>query len=596
MDEEPWDEGRPSMPTGSPPAPPTTRDPPAFRQTKSFTRTLSTGPSTAPPSSAFNAGLPTAKEHLDEDEDDEDEEDSIDEDIGREYDNNRIRQEALRMLEVADSPTNNKGSYSVHRTVTGGFTAQPRELGQQRGRAALTGLNFVASRNNVGKRFADFAVAEAEGVSRDDYEYGDDSVVDVIGLQNRSAETERASSKNWSSRYSIDKTVLAMSGGAMRKNKRDHTDPERLSALNLFHSSPAKSTQVFGSGFSFRQKHVFGKQNATIPTDNLRNLHSNEGPLKPNVQIKTWQEQIHNKRQRQRFMILAVVVALMTLLVPTVSVFGVHKARQFPADGKQGSVTFSVFGNGPFGGAEEVTKKLATVAEKSSFAVHLGNFHDIASSSCTEETYDDMAEFLHSVSSETLFVVPGHEDWNECAQPSLAWDNWASSFLYFDRWWNAIDDDLEKNPFLVYRQKNQRENWAFVHSGVLFLGVHVVNGFVPSQEEFTFRNQLNYNWVYGMSQEHADEIRAIVIFGNGMPGLPQNIEFFAPLEEYWRTLEWPGMYVHLNNGEIPQEDISEAYHPFDDLPHFMATRVQSQDWDEPLLINVGKGDTPFRLS
>jgi hypothetical protein len=622
-EEEPFDSlgygRRPQMPGGAPPAAPPTRDPPAALRAHS---------ASLPPAGAFSSARGTTTSpgrrgainsnntnnavslsrtsstggdsNLDNDNDEDTEDEADDEDIGREYDNHRIRQEALRMLEVAEASDSN---YSVHRTASGGFTAHARQFGggspaRSGGqRAALTGLNFVARSNNVGKRYADYAVAMAEsGGTRDDYEYGDtEGVVDRNGLEQRSAESEGQNKANWSSRYAIDKTVLAMSGGAMRQNnKRSHTDPERLSALNLFNSSPTKNTDVFGSGFSFRQKHVFGKQNVSM---DLRNLHSNDGPhVEPTKNAKSWQDQLIQKnRQRRRMLAMFVCALVFVFLVPTFSVYGVRRLHRFPSDGYKGSVTFGVTGNGPYDDSPAFAAQIRKSNEKTRFTVHLGNIQKPEETQCEAAAYEQFAQRLYTSSDDPVFIVPGQKDWNDCPVPETAWAQWEEKFLYFDRKWDATDGDVpEEREFLVFRQREQRENWAFLHEGVLFVGVHVVNGNVPSGDEFKTRNTFNYDWVSGLTLTHQDSLRAVVVFGNAAVGHPANIDFFAPLEEFWRDNTTPALYVHTT--ELVDNKVSKAYHPFKDLNHFMATSVSSSDAGEPLMINVAFGDAPFRLS
>lgn len=57
----------------------------------------------------------------------------------------RIRQEALRMLEVADDHLADS-SYSVYRTSTGGYTAAPRAPKEKHTPSALSGFSLATAR------------------------------------------------------------------------------------------------------------------------------------------------------------------------------------------------------------------------------------------------------------------------------------------------------------------------------------------------------------------------------------------------------------------------------------------------------------------
>jgi hypothetical protein len=570
-------------------------------------------------------------------QDDEDGDDkSTDSAIGREYDarhHDHIRQEALRMLEVADADAH----YSVHRTITGGFMAQPKPLGQQRGRAArsaLQGLNFVANANRS-KRFGNYTDVTSTQTppTRDDLEYGEfggrsDCVVDVIGLENRSAysaaaSTTTESAKSWSSRYSIDSTMLAMSGGAMKQKldrmDRDHS-MERFSAGNLFRSSPTKSPKIFGSGFDFRQNHVFGKQKVTIPTDNLQPVwngtdDASEAPLH---RAKTWQEQLYYKKQQQRRWLLCLVLVLLCVIVPLVSILSVRRSRTIgttatqnsnsdntrttdkgsdsstgstsESDGHQ-SVTFFVATDTPHTPEQEKKLKqdLATVSKKASFAVHLGNIQDPKVTNCTDETYVHVASLLEEASPLRMFVVPGQQDWNDCPDPDAAWASWTDNFELLDEKWRGVGNVEDIH---MYRQKHIFENWGFIEQGVLFLGLHIVNGQVPDAAEFADRNDYNYRWVMGMSIEHRMSIRAVVVFGNGYEELPENKQLFDRLKQFWASYEHPSLYVHSWKG-TEATGTHELF--FADLDPIPAVRVKNDPKKGPVLITVGFGENPFTL-
>jgi hypothetical protein len=570
-------------------------------------------------------------------QDDEDGDDkSTDSAIGREYDarhHDHIRQEALRMLEVADADAN----YSVHRTITGGFMAQPKPLGQQRGRAArsaLQGLNFVANANRT-KRFGNYTDVTSTQTppTRDDLEYGEfdrrnDCVVDVIGLENRCASTAAASTtsesaKSWSSRYSIDSTMLAMSGGAMKQKldrmDRDHS-MERFSAGNLFRSSPTKSPKIFGSGFDFRQNHVFGKQKVTIPTDNLQPVwngtdDSTETPLH---RAKTWQEQLYYKKQQQRRWLLCLALVLLCVIVPLVSILSVRRSRTIGTTATQNNsssntagqgttdngsdnptsesdmhqpVTFLVATDTPHTPEQEKKLKqdLATASKKASFAVHLGNIQDPKVTNCTDETYVHVASLLEDASPLRMFVVPGQQDWNDCPDPDAAWTSWTDNFELLDEKWRGVGNVEDIH---MYRQKHIFENWGFVEQGVLFLGLHIVNGQVPDAAEFADRNDYNYRWVMGMSIEHRMSIRAVVVFGNGYEELPENKQLFDRLKHFWASYEHPSLYVHSWKGTEATGTYGLFFADLDPVP---AVRVKNDPKKGPVLITVGFGENPFTL-
>ena len=209
-----------------------------------------------------------------------------------------------------------------------------------------------------------------------------------------------------------------------------------------------------------------------------------------------------------------------------------------------------------------------------------------------------MADLIEDASPLTVFILPGEEDWNNCDDPDDAWDAWMSTFeLYNQRWDSSSIVDGESVQ--VYREKYQLENWGFVAKGVLFLGVHIVNGIVPDQFEFRQRNKLNIEWIKGMSKHHEAVIRAVVICGNAQPGHSTNAGFFSNLDLFLRNYTKPALYVHtapsIGSNTYINTMAAKYYQPFKDLPSLMAAQVEKTPDNLPVRIQVGVGDNPFTV-
>lgn len=543
-----------------------------------------------------------------------DDDKSVDSDIGREYDeryHDSIRQEALRMLEVADADAH----YSVHRTITGGFTAQAKSLGsQRRTKSALQALNVTAQRSQR-RPAVDYSIR-----SREDQEYGESGgVVDMVGLEARSAASsaDTGTTSPWSSRYSMDNTLLALTGGSMTRPWNTDAvegEQERLSAANLFRNSPVKSTQIFGSGFAFRQQHVFGKQSAAAE----RNIHdgvwkeSSSSPMN-NPRLKTWQDQLLEKKRKQRRCAFILFLILLCFVIPFISIWSARsKQKQIvSSESNNGSMndteptsseecTFFVTSNIPYNDNEELllTHQLALVHRSAQFVVHLGNIQDVDTTQCDSDTYTNVANLIEDASPVAVFVVPGEDDWNNCPDPDRAWDDWVSTFELFNQRWAVFEHYneprtvIDGTPTTVFRQDAQLENWAFLHHGVLFIGVHVVGGTIPDQDEFDERNDYNYDWVERMSRQHDSETRAVVIFGNGEPSYEANGHFFAQVGTFWHTYSKPTLYVHASGSGSS----TRYYKPYENLAHVWAAAVVKTADDSPVRIQVGTGIQPFTVS
>lgn len=301
----------------------------------------------------------------------------------------RIRQEALRMLEVADS-----GPYSVHKTVTGGFMAEPRSMGNgRRVPTALAGLGSFAKKAGRPKKmptppiYRDAPSATLE----EEYVYGGDDYDDSRFAAQQAKEETKTSSSSWSSRYSVDDTLWAMSGGtvksppAPRKSASSFLDKldtqnERRSARNMFMASPAQESNIFGAGgFSFRAKNVFGKQGVVANDNNLRTVWMDAGAS--NSPARSWQDNLKDIRKRRRIYLI-VAALLCACLVALVAILGARNksgdiASSTSKTSPQGdeAITFLVTSDIPWNEDEEVqlANELKTISSRAEFLVHLGS-------------------------------------------------------------------------------------------------------------------------------------------------------------------------------------------------------------------------------
>lgn len=494
---------------------------------------------------------------------DDGEEGAMDESVGS---GSRIREEALRMLEVADDQ-----HYAVYRTSTGGFSATHRKLGGKRVPAALAGLDFRTP-------------LKTPDISREDAEYGE-NVVDLEGMEQRFASSRSvdpeptASTSSWSSRYSVDHTLLALSGGALSSQKKtlDRMDRNhaRATSRNLFASSPHETPQVFGSGFAFRQKSVFGKQNVTVPPPNLKAEWMDADPARSPA--KSWSEQLAAKNRLRRRYMLLMGALLLALIITFSSLIGKHDVSSASAQDSlpKDAVSFYVTSHVPW--TEEaktkLEKDLGDLHPSAAFWVHLGNMQDASATNCEQQSYLDVQDTLLD-SPITTFVVPGEEDWVLCPDPETAWANWKNSFMFFDA--------AFQHPFSVNRQFSREENFAFVHKDVLFVGLHVVDH-SPDPD----RLKDNLTWLRGMMHDHKD-VRAIVVMGSARPGAPSNAQFFADMVTLLVERGLPSAYVHAN----PGDDRVIEYDPFANSG-VKAIQVENGSVSSPIRLTVTFAEDPF---
>lgn len=254
---------------------------------------------------------------------------------------------------------------------------------------------------------------------------------------------------------------------------------------------------------------------------------------------------------------LAAVVA--AFLMPHVA-HGAGTANVEPFDFASSSpVTFSVTGDAPYGDAEvpDVQQQFDdhNLYSASSFLVHVGDIF-AGSDACAEWRYERMADQLRTLAV-PAFIVPGDNETIDCVSPSQGWAYWETHLL-------GIEGDFCGVP-PVERQSGREENFAFVHSGVLFLGIHLVGGSNSSSVL-----QDNADWVESQLQSKAAAVRAAVLFAQQGP--ESGATFWNQFVPDAAAFGKPVLVVHGNGHHWIQDN------PFGQ-PNMM--RVQIDRGDEP---------------
>jgi len=199
------------------------------------------------------------------------------------------------------------------------------------------------------------------------------------------------------------------------------------------------------------------------------------------------------------------------------------------------SLIFSVMGDVPRSD-EEKTILIEQVRKHNQYSSAQFVFHvgDIKSgdSPCDEDNYGLVAGYLKKFRV-TVFIVPGDNEWNDCENPSQAWDYWNKYFLAFDQNW--------KVPFKVLRQQNYPVNTSFVKNNILFIALNLVGGRIHDQTEWDQMQQNAIDWIE--QQFDQKEISASVILFQANPDEKHKLfmDQFLPLVE---NFEKPVLFIH----------------------------------------------------
>ena len=169
-------------------------------------------------------------------------------------------------------------------------------------------------------------------------------------------------------------------------------------------------------------------------------------------------------------------------------------------------ITFTVTGDVPYGDAEVPEFQLQldkhNLYSPSAFLVHVGDIMS-GSDACEEFRYQRMADQLRTLAV-PAFIVPGDNETSDCTNPAQGWSFWEAHLL-------GIEADFCGVP-AVERQSGREENFAFVQSGVLFMGIHLVGGSNSSSVL-----QDDAAWTKLQLQQNGGAVRAAVLFAQEGP-------------------------------------------------------------------------------
>ena len=198
-------------------------------------------------------------------------------------------------------------------------------------------------------------------------------------------------------------------------------------------------------------------------------------------------------------------------------------------------VTFYAMGDVPYAPEEDVLlpKQIADLPGDAEFVIHVGDIKR-GLPLCTESVYEKVAGMLGK-SAAPVFIIPGDNEWNDCIDPAQAWMYWDQYFMKFDRRW--------QHNLTVDRQKIREENFAFVKSGILFVGLNIVGGRVHDEQEWKLRHAGCLDWVKSNLQRFGSEISSLVIFGHAKPTKIHD-NFFASFNKVAEDFGKPVLYLH----------------------------------------------------
>lgn len=514
----------------------------------------------------------------------------------------KVRNEALKMLQIADSclmesPRNsapssprNAGATGLFRTAGGGLAMRELDNDEVGKISIKQKTNKKGSPSSISgiENFPSERTSSSSRSSRYDGTF-------TIGSHDEDNNTKRNSNGSplspnedtpsmWSSRYSVERQLMAITGGLNSK--------QMLHKMDILNSSRQKTKSARGlyraSGYAMDGSHedyndynngsstgvglggIWLWLKGTLWSDDLELNYDGT------TQSLVRREKAMRRRKRMRYGLLFVVGLSIMVGVLT------HMGNPRPRKSKNGEVNFYVLSDEPydFSNTELLTRELEALPSDAEFIVHLGNANSDIQSRCKEYGFERAAAVLKE-SPVPVLVIPGDLDWAACGSKDAARDA-----LY---WWGVnlgkMEKDWKNSPLDVEHSEDVVGNFSFLHKGVLFISVNMVES-ETEPKETTFRLEQNVMWTKDkLDQYDDDEYHAVVIFGHAAPS-EDNGEYFWPLTEKISALEKPVLYLHANsNGSF------DEYTPFEEAENLKAVQLERRGVEGPMKVVVkNKGD------
>jgi len=197
-------------------------------------------------------------------------------------------------------------------------------------------------------------------------------------------------------------------------------------------------------------------------------------------------------------------------------------------------VTFYAMGDVPYAPEEDdlLPQQVANLPADAEFVIHVGDIKG-GKPPCDEAVYNKVFGML-SQSVPPVFIIPGDNEWNDCADPAQAWKYWDKYFMRFDKHW--------QHGLPVFRQIEREENFSFVKGGVLFVGLNIVGGLVHDPAEWKARHADCLNWVTRTINRFGNDVSSLVIFGHAKPKADHD-DFFTPFSVVAQKFNKPILYL-----------------------------------------------------
>lgn len=222
--------------------------------------------------------------------------------------------------------------------------------------------------------------------------------------------------------------------------------------------------------------------------------------------------------------------------------------QQSNSAGDYDTFSFYCLGDIPYSTEEEkILEEQLEEADDGDFVVHVGDIMYAMESDCEEWRYERVSTTFQRSSVSPLLVVPGDNEFGDCSDNEEGmnhWHNHLGKLAHRANW-----RQTSVIPSLIQRQDERSENFAFVHKGVLFMGINMIYGRENGWQE---RIQHNRSWiirhlnqnVHGKSRNEA--VRAVILFAHSHSPFSMIEELMEDYGPEMKSLDIPFIFMHGN--------------------------------------------------
>jgi uncharacterized repeat protein (TIGR02543 family) len=226
-------------------------------------------------------------------------------------------------------------------------------------------------------------------------------------------------------------------------------------------------------------------------------------------------------------------------------------------------ITFSAMGDGPYG-TNQVPIFQQQLANHnryspSAFLVHLGDIFS-GGEPCDTSHYTSVADMLKGLAV-PVWIVPGDNETIDCTDPASGVAHWLYVFNNFEQNFCSAPD--------AERQSGRPENFAFTMNGVLFIGINMVGGSSPYQQDA--------EWVTQQLQGKGSQVRAAVVFSHIWPY--KSPVFSTPFRQSAAAFGKPVLFLHGHGHSWVMD------YPFPE-PNILRVQVDNMAAENPIEVTV----------